>query len=611
MARIAAVLSLLIAAAPAGAQGIDETLGEGAREQSCRALAAGTGGTPDETAADPVADLPAAWPQAPADLLPARVDLRTATESFNRLYDFALRDGDLYARRKDGAWRAVPMPACIDGRLASIGADDDELVALDVARRVYTLDHVLKDGGLWNWTSRWGTPVWLGPGLQLPDGVLAWSWTVISKVEDGSWLDPAGNRTPIGDGKVSHIWGLRSGGQRLTFWDPWLALDESYEACGPHRGRFRAVNLSTSGSHLFVIGARGDMFTRLYDFDISGHDPVFFSYSYEDQRGKGDGAPIQLPAEPWAEQPKVPGVITDAISIHKVGFGGIHRMLRVEGSSDGATGYWERDIAAPAAAGWTFVPTGRELAGRPLRNPPRDTSAAGLGRAEDHRYVMEAGGVRAELENFNVYCTPARLKVTEADGIVRQLTLHHVDGLRQEVRGRGLDDSPRAQFGAIEHPDGTFETATVQATRKTIVLEERGWTFTRAPDRPRCLAAAATVGAARLGPLRLGLRRGAAARLAPVERAGSAWRWCVRGGGRVTGVFAGGRLGLVVTTAPGHRAGAKASGEEVLPGLLRTTPRGRLLVRVRDGRVVRVALARRGVINRPAKLRALLAAARG
>ncbi|MFH4242710.1 hypothetical protein WAI99_21525, partial [Acinetobacter baumannii] len=87
----------------------------------------------------------------------------------------------------------------------------------------------------------------------------------------------------------------------------WLAPDESYEMCGPHRGRFRAVSMSASGSFVFVVGRYGDLFARLYDFDISGHDPVFFRYAYEDQRGKGDGAPIQLPAEGWREQPKVPG----------------------------------------------------------------------------------------------------------------------------------------------------------------------------------------------------------------------------------------------------------------------------------------------------------------
>ena len=129
---------------------------------------------------------------------------------------------------------------------------------------------------------------------------------------------------------------------------------------------------------MFVVGRNGDLFTRLYDFDISGHDPVFFRYSYEDQRGKGDGSPIQLPAARWVEQPKVPGAITSAISIHKVGVATIHRILRVEGTRGGQTGYWERDAAAPRAAGWAFHATGRPLTAQAAAPTlARDTSARG------------------------------------------------------------------------------------------------------------------------------------------------------------------------------------------------------------------------------------------
>src|SRR3954452_8090730 len=138
------------------------------------------------------------------------------------------------------------------------------------------MDNALKDPSSFNGTSRWGPPFWTGAGFALPDGGRAWSWSVISPLEDQTWKDPAGNRTGIGSGKVSHIWSLRPGGPRLTFNAAWLPLDQSYEMCGPHRGRFKAVNLSASGSFVFVIGHRGDLFMRLYDFDISGHDPAFF-----------------------------------------------------------------------------------------------------------------------------------------------------------------------------------------------------------------------------------------------------------------------------------------------------------------------------------------------
>ena len=135
------------------------------------------------------------------------------------------------------------------------------------------------------------------------------------------------------------------------------------------------------------------MFTRLYDFDISGHDAIFFKYSYEDQRGKGDSAPIQLPAAGWVRQPKIPGAITSAISIHKVGKATVHRTMRVEGiDAGGRTGYWEKDVTALGAGAWSFHRTALPLAGRRLHNPRRDTSRRGLGRGQDIRFTRSAPG---------------------------------------------------------------------------------------------------------------------------------------------------------------------------------------------------------------------------
>lgn len=482
---LAAVATLLGPVASGAGQAPSGPVEEGLVEQSCRLLAASTVGLPDEVRAEPAAGIPSSWEPAPAGLLPPEVPLRTESETFNRLYEFALRDGSIYGRERGGAapWRKLPLPPCIAGRVKSISLDDDEMIALDVADRIFTMDNALKDGALFNWSSRWGTPFWTGLGYSLPGGVEAWSWSVISPLEDGSWVDPAGNKTAVGAGKVSHIWGLRHGGLRLTFWDPWLPLDESYEACGPHRGRFRAVNLSASGSELFVIGRHGDLFTRTYDFDISGHDPFFFDYSYEDQRGAGAGAPIQLPAERWVEQPKVPGAITTAISIHKQGRGGVQRILRVEGRRGARTGYWERGIADPPRAGWRFVPTGLQLRAGRLHNPRRDTSARGLGPGEDRRYVVEQDGLTATLRNFNVYCSPASLVVDRAGGEREVLRLHHLDGLRQLARGRGLDGVPREQAGAIEGPPGEFREVSIRATLDEVLIEELGWTLAYAPRR--------------------------------------------------------------------------------------------------------------------------------
>src|SRR3954447_12160939 len=163
--RGAAVLAALtLALVPvAHAQDVGGLIGEGAAEQSCKLLEGGTAGAPDQVPSEPDTTLPATWPESAAPQLPGQILFRTPTESFNRLYEFATRGGTIYTRaRGGGPWRELPVPACFAGRVASISVDDDELIALDTSRRIFTMDNALKSPLLWNWTSRWGTPFWTG-----------------------------------------------------------------------------------------------------------------------------------------------------------------------------------------------------------------------------------------------------------------------------------------------------------------------------------------------------------------------------------------------------------------------------------------------------------------
>jgi len=422
----------------------------------------------------------------PADL-PAHVYFKTTTESFNRRYVFVARGGQLYFKSNaevthiEQPYKRLGVPRCFAGDVRGISLDDDELIAIDSTRRVFTMDGALGDPALFNWTMRWGAPFWQGGGWHIPAHMMAWAWSVVSIPEDGTYKDGAGYDHRVGEAKVSHVWMLNHNGQRLTYIDPWLASDESYEMCGPLRGRFQAVNLSASGSEIFVIGRHGDLFTRVYDFDLSGHDAFFMNYSYEDQRGKGDGSPIQLPAEPWTRQPKIDGKVTSAISISKRGRDAVHATLRVEGRRKGHTGYWQRDVAAPRKQGWRVHRTDAPLEGEVLRNPGGNTSKRGLAPSEDMKFVMKDEGMRAVIPDFNTYCTPAHIEIHE-DGRTRTVTFHHVDGLRQVERARGLDDDPRLQFGALEWPSGKIDQELqVFATTDAIEIPALGWTFERKP----------------------------------------------------------------------------------------------------------------------------------
>ncbi|MDX6668812.1 MAG: hypothetical protein QOK04_2192 [Solirubrobacteraceae bacterium] len=478
-----------------------------ATAQASCLLPGGTAGAPEPTAVGQNSGPLLPGGPAPGGL-PARVDLTSATRARNRRWYFALDGGRLYVKPNvertghDGPWQGVSLPACLDGHLHEIAADDDELIATDEGRAIYTMDQALGTPDLFNWTSRWGLPFWLGPGYTVPGDAHAWAWSVVSPREDKTWIDPAGNPQTIGDGKVSHVWSLGSDGRRLTLNDPWLPLDRSYEMCSPYRARFTASSLAASGSTIFLMDRHGDLYTRLFDFDLSGLDNLFFRYSYEDQRGQPNPA-IQLPPAQWIQHPKIPGRITDHISIEKIGTGAVHRVMRVEGlDAHGRTGFWQKDVTELGEGAWRFTATGAPLLGTPISNPPEDASALKLGPGEDARYVHDGPGWTAEIPDFHPSCDPDTLRVHFGPGHFVDLVLHVVDQIRTAPRARGLDDQPRTYTATIEVPATAradpearafvdrelggrrFTTTDLSATRGAVGLGGPGWTFARRDAAP-------------------------------------------------------------------------------------------------------------------------------
>ncbi len=509
---IAAALSLVL---PSSASAQDQA--------SCATLVGGTTGLP-ELVAGPLLDLARRTgshqligvPAASGLDLPDRVLLRSTKETFNSGWAFALRGGHVYFRPAAGGdvWRRMPLPPCFDGLVTAISADGPYLVAVDRARRLYTMDNANRDPLSWSWTSRWGPLFWVNPaGQLLPKDTAAWELSVLSSVEDVSWTDPADHQQSVGGGNVTTIYALRGDHRRIALIDPWLPNDYSYEVCGPQRGRLQIAALAASGSTLFVTDRFGDLYTRLWDFDISGADNVFFRYSFEDQRGKPvpviplpnyigtgiaglDVPPIQLPAPDWVRQPKVPGRISDEIAISKSGAGSAARVLRVAGwDAGGRAGYWEKSINGSA---WRFVEDRRVGVGTELKNPQADRSGAALAPADADVWVRgDGGGFGAFVPQFSSACSPSSLRIRPNDGgRPVNLVLHTVDALRQEPRGEGLDGNPRPQLATIEVPPTVssadrarlpgglgsrrFTTFDLSATAKSFTLPGLG-TFTRTP----------------------------------------------------------------------------------------------------------------------------------
>ncbi|WP_430334846.1 hypothetical protein [Rhodococcus sp. ACT016] len=500
LACAVAVAGLLASASVAGAD-------TASRPASC--VPFGTAQLPPGSPATGARDGLAMLPQFAGDDAPASVELRTQTTQFNEFWDFALVDGALLTRPRawggenSEPWRYAPLPECLRGLLVGISVDDDELVAVDGDGWIYTLDNVAHAPMLWNWTSAYGAPLWLGDGQRVAGQAPGtWALSVSSPWDNQTYVDADGRIHHVGLGKMTMVPSLTGNGSRITYADPWLPNDDSYEIGGPLGGRFRSVALSSAGSTTFVTNQYGDMFTRNFDFDAAGSDSVFFRYSWDDQAGKPtapnlfaeylnrDYAAIRLPAQDWVHQPKIPGEITSAISVHSTGVGPDARELRVAGSRDGATGFWHKDLNAPA---WDFTTTGADLPGTPLENSPHDRSGETLAppapwhlsaslpardTVVDGQFLMDMGlpysvvdprlldqigmhagpsGYSLSIDHFDPVATTRAATVTTPGGATIPVLVHTADGLRFAPHGAGLDSQPRHLVGAIEIPDAAFD----------------------------------------------------------------------------------------------------------------------------------------------------------
>jgi hypothetical protein len=453
-------LAVVIALLSAGLAGAAPSADGPPKEPECLSLVAGTGGLPfiggslpslDPPSGQPAGFGPVALP-AVRESLPDRVVFKDQDSTFSTSYAFALREGRIYVRRAKAGkpmpnepWHLLKLPACLDGHITAISADGNLLLALGRGRQIYANDMPSGAPSASAWTWRWGPPFWAGAGAKMFSDVRRWATSTFGPPE--TFTDSSGrSHEPIG---VATVYLMRDRGRRITYLDPWLPPDESREVCSPRRGTLPLANLSASGSTVLAIGQRGELFTRLYDFDLSGANTVFGDYSWRRPRPASDTR-WQMPPAGWQHQPRPPGTVTDRISIATNGPDASDRLLVVEGRDErGRPGRFEKQIDARR---WKFTASGDELHGRrlPLAHPVRS------GGTDRLRYAGTIDGRPAVVTGFSPECSPARLRIAFGSGTRLDLILHSSDGLRQTVRPRGLTDIARNYNGAIEVPKGTL-----------------------------------------------------------------------------------------------------------------------------------------------------------
>ncbi|PRQ10357.1 hypothetical protein C1Y63_11875 [Corynebacterium sp. 13CS0277] len=405
------------------------------------------------------------WPQATG---PGVVPLRGNRASFNQRYEFAIVDGNLVARAREDAdglgWRAVPLPACLAGRLQWLSADDDEVALVAQDGWIFTLDRVSSTPLEWNVSSLWGAPFWLAGGRALPatwEG--GWSYGVNNRLFDHHYLDAAGKQHTIGAGRMTMIAALQDDGSVIRMLDPWLPNDDSYQIPAPLGGRFRATQLSGSASTFFLANDTGEMYVRSWDFDRAGSDIAFFRYHWDErdlptaenkfvETFNPNYAANHLPVPDWSRLPAIPGTIARGISVStpapRV------RLFRVAGvDAAGRRGVWElRADVADVELGrmdgyrWGFVP-----------QPLGEVEILDNRAAADPGYQAPLSEVRGP--QLRAFVAGEELVIPHYDLRSDRLpvmfrgqpaTLHIVDGLRIAPSPEGLSEWPRHMHGAIE-----------------------------------------------------------------------------------------------------------------------------------------------------------------
>ncbi|MGA8255913.1 MAG: hypothetical protein WB767_04990, partial [Nocardioides sp.] len=272
--------------------------------------------------------------------LPRRIWFKDGAHAVSNAYVFALRSGNLLvARAKEGrvlkgeVWHQLVLPPCLSGDVAHVSADHRLLLVRTHDGQIYSHDMPGDDLAPERWTWRWGPFLWLGSGVRLGSGVSAAAASEFTG--DETFTDSAGRRHhAIG---VATYYLLRQQGRRLTYLDPWLPADHSREVCLPRSGTSRLAGIDASGSTVLAATRAGELYTRLYDFDVTGANPIFGAYTWETGLSENDPR-WQLPVADWARQPRPPGSITDRISIVKTGPDASERELRVAGRRDGRAG---------------------------------------------------------------------------------------------------------------------------------------------------------------------------------------------------------------------------------------------------------------------------------
>ena len=414
--------------------------------------------------------------------LPKKIYIKTLTQTFCKGFEFCLVDGRIYVKPEgEETWSLflqTGLPYSKKNkftspkRIVEIAADDDCLFAFDSDGKMYhcylrktTVDTPMQWINVFGWPDK----------VQLVQNDLVKnkrSWGMAVRRQEILWYeDIFQNQHHYGTMGLETLYFLSENGQEIHFTDSGLPSDFSHSILLPERGSFIAKNISTSGSTIFLINEKGDMFTRLIDFDTVGSDPMFFKYTYKNEKQKYLGSdyrsnftPWGLPNEDWKKHPAIKltgkAKITSAITIFQNGKGNFAREMRVAGiSPEGKIGYYKKQLKDKS---WAFVEAPLILDESLFLDTNSNTNLS-YGKKTEFSYSgrliidgKEIKDLQLKIPNFVMsdgFCNLEFIYQNEKT----VLTLHPVEMWTYLVRyNPGLDGTSKKFFVTVEHPENFF-----------------------------------------------------------------------------------------------------------------------------------------------------------
>jgi hypothetical protein len=428
---------------------------------------------------------------------PTHVVFASDTVALGSHQVYVVNDGKVWTAQWDRATNDVTLPYTLfqqtgqplatdrvtELRVKSVYADETDRVL------VVTVDGLMHRYGDNVWDSMWGLPypvVGSADTFHFPD-VEQFAYSQRNKellyVEDTN-----GSQFHFGSTGTTSIYATSRDGRRILLGDPWFPADWAREVCVPPSPAGKETvlaSIATSGLTVMVVNNRGEVFTRLHEYDTNGGTPFFgFSYTMKDKHKYPGADPLsefqtrKLPSEDWTQQPAVAaGIVLGRKSqMLQTGKGNAARLLRVVAKdAQGVVGFVQKNLVDAA---WQFVPDaslqfddGDDV--RRFAPPAPDRSGvAAYGGAMFHGRQRRSDVVYARTRNFSLWCSPFTLDVTlqTATGTKTvPLEMHTVDAWT--VIARDNFNSP-AQAQLHGHHPLKVTVQLTAAARKSLTLGE-------------------------------------------------------------------------------------------------------------------------------------------